>query len=629
MNRLRLGLGILRELGPRWVCFRLRYAWSRRRRALERRTPPAPWPDAPLGDVSWFAPYGPVGAGGRAAAGAIAAGKFRLFSHHESTVGLMPDWHSNPLTGESAPGDRHWSKLGDFSFGDIKGIWELSRFPWAFALGRAYAGSREESWAERFWLLFEDWLRRNPPNVGPNWMCGQEATFRMLAAIWAADVMRVAAASTPERRARLGSFVLTTGRRIAANLDYALSQANNHGVSECVGLVTAALRCPQAGEANRWLERGMRDLERQLAALVYPDGGFSQHSAVYHRVLLHDLIWIAVVLRRAGRPVPQWLEQAAWRALEHADAFTDPETGMTPHHGPNDGADILPLSDCPFLDFRPVLQAGYAVFSRRRRFAPGPWDEPAVALAEPGWDRAEVVVRPGDRRHFPDAGMLVWTDRASRLCFRCPTRFLHRPAQADLLHVDVVWKGEAITRDFGTFSYNSRGRFAGAGKEAELHNTLAFDGREPMQKAGRFLYLPWPRGRVESPDGRSFAAEHNGWADQGIRHVRTVIRQGEGDWLVVDEITARGRHRVRAHWLLVDLPCRRAGEGAVVLETAKGPYRISWQCPNARVSVVCGDPATARGWWAPAYAHAEPAISLAIETEFSDSLRIETRFSPE
>src|SRR6185312_2792000 len=101
---------------------------------------------------------------------------------------------------------------------------------WAFALTRAFARTGEAKYAEVFWRLFADWCTRNPPNRGPNWMCGQESTFRLMAVVFAAEGLGV----PPAQREQLARFVVATGRRIAANLDYALSQKNNHGVSECV-----------------------------------------------------------------------------------------------------------------------------------------------------------------------------------------------------------------------------------------------------------------------------------------------------------------------------------------------------------------------------------------------------------
>ena len=674
IKRVSRALQLLQTLGPAWVWFRVRYAVRRRSGALVRRSPLGEWPVPAAREIVLRGLARDrairVGEGAVREADAVLRGQFRLFSRHEVAAGLAPAWEKNPRTGQAAPRDRHWSQLGDFAFGDIKGIWELSRFPWAFALGRAFVRTGDEAYAEAFWRLFEHWLDHNPPNQGPNWMCGQEATFRLIAVCWAAEALARSAASDAARRERLAGFVLATGRRIAANLDYALSQSNNHGVSECVGLLTAALYLPTEKEAAAWRAQGWRALQRQIADLVYSDGGFAQHSAVYHRVLVHDLLWLVCLLRHAGEPVPAWLSDGLRRAVEFLDALLTPETGRVPVYGANDGANILPLADTDYLDFRPVVQAGYAVLDGTGRFPPGPWDEAADWLA-PGWRRtdgrrtadggrksedggrrtdgggrtADDGERIGreeaqkaqksdggrtERAHFPEAGIVVWRTADLRVFLRCPTRFRHRPSQADLLHVDLEWRGQAIAHDAGTFSYNTPGAFAGGLKEARYHNTLTLDDAEPLQKVARFLYLPWPRGQAawDKATGE-FVATHDGWARLGLSHVRRLAQPSPEVVAIRDRVHGAGRHRGRLHWLLADLPYHfEPHANRLVLHTRVGDYALTWSVPAGKATLVRADPETARGWWSPYYDYAAPALSLAIEFDFSDAVELSTTFAP-
>jgi putative peptidoglycan lipid II flippase len=462
LSLVRKGVRLIEAFGVRWVLFRVRYALRTRLGWLKRRTPQKTWdevqpasggvvgasvgagivgalPDlqskgrAPRSRAESGDEVGGVGevADGAAVADAldVLAGRFRLFGFHIRDAGRFPDWHRSPLGDAAAtPPDAHWSTISDFANGDIKNIWELSRWPWAFALARAWRSTGDNAFAERFWELAEDWMRHNPPNSGANWKCGQETSFRLFAAVFARAALADAPATTPARLEAWGKLVRASADRIAANLDYALSQSNNHGVSECVGLLTAALL---DGEAERcddvlWIDSGakfsdgiaaaavhdvhsaplvghsapvaapvtadrsgrfalaLRKLRSQLAALVYPDGGFSQHSAVYHRVLLHDLLWADFALRRlAGAVPPRWLRDAGARATRFLRALVDADTGRAHLYGANDGANILPLSDCDFADFRPVVQAGSRAFCGASAYAPGPWDELADWLSPP------------------------------------------------------------------------------------------------------------------------------------------------------------------------------------------------------------------------------------------------------
>lgn len=626
--KLRHGWRILTHLGPRWVIFRAHWAWQKRTGALRRKSPAAAWAaidDATAAgeDERLFREWPEIGEDAIREAEEVMAGTFRLFSVHRMRGDGVPDWHRNQISGERVPCERHWSELGDFAFGDIKAVWELNRFPWAFALARAYARTRDDRYAERFWHLFEAWMRDNPPNCGANWMCGQEATFRLMAVVFAVDVFRGSPASTAERERQFRRFVRATGRRIDAHLDYALSQSNNHGVSECCGLITAELVAGEGGDG--WRARGLAQLEKQVRELVYEDGSFAQHSAVYHRVLLHDLIWATAILRAKQQTVPEWLLAAGRRAVKFIADLINPATGAVPLYGANDGANILPLAEADYLDFRPVVQAGAAVFFGERWLPVGPWDEAAIWLAGKQLPAAVTSRWWRPENHWKVGGLMQLRNGDSRLVMRCPEQFRHRPSQTDLLHVDFEWRGIFIAHDVGSYSYNAKGAFHGALKEARVHNTITFGGEEPMTKVSRFLYLPWPAGRV-SEDVHE--ATHNGWRAKGCEHRRRVAPiSGEG-FKVIDSISCRRRERVRLHWLLADWPHEFQPEASrVVLITPSGRQGVTWTAPvGAVATLVRADEGSNRGWWSPHYLEVKPALSLAVEFDLRGEATVETRF---
>jgi Heparinase II/III-like protein/Heparinase II/III N-terminus len=624
---------LTKHLGVGWLGFRLRYAVRRRTGALRRRSPCVGWEELPCPDEDKIGCFqrrpGEIGVGCEPEAVAVLLGRFRVFSGPEVAAGFPPEWTRNQLTGEKAPASAHWSTLGDFAFGDIKGVWELSRFPWAFPLARAYARTGDERFAEGFWALFEDWLQHNPPNAGPNWMCGQEATFRLMAATFARSVLAESPTSTLGRIESFRRFVLATGRRIEANLEYSLSQSNNHGISESTGLLLAASLLPTVPESARWWDQGQRALGAQVQELVYRDGGFSQHSAVYHRVLLCDLLVARLALQAWGQEPPAWFLDAGRRASEFLGTLISPETGTVPLYGANDGANVLPLTDADFLDFRPVWQAAAAVFCRRRPLPPGPWDELAEWVGSINTlDVLSPAASPVERAHHTEAGCMIWRSGELRLFLRCPTSFRHRPSQCDLLHVDLAWRGERIAHDAGTYSYNTPGAFRGAFKKAAVHNTVTFEGCEPMRKAGRFLFLPWPRGEVGWIDEATFFATHDGWREHGMRHERIVTVPVSERFVVRDKLEARvGARRARVHWLLADVPHEfQAEHRQLLLRTPVGGFLVTWSEGEAKL--LRADSSSDRGWWSPRYHQAEPALCLTLEVAVSPRACIETIFAP-
>jgi len=641
MNFFRKAWLVLKYLGPGWVAFRLSYAWEKRTGALKRRSPLKSWNEIPASAKlpDWLkAPQLPESAkgwGNRCVteADGVALGEFILFSHHQKHLGMPPNWYHNAFTGQTAPRGQHWSALGDFDFGDIKAIWEPNRFGWAFTLARAHARTGEARLAELFWKLFEDWCAQNPPNDGVNWKCGQEATFRLMAVTFAiAKFGRLPSAT--EARIKLWSrFVTATGLRIKTNLNYALSQANNHGVSECVGEIIAGLLMEESTETNGLCTSGLISLRSQLDSLIYADGGFSQHSLVYHRVLLCDLLWLIHLLSLSGRDTPDWLIGKVKQALAFLHPLVDAETGGAPLFGANDGSNILPLDECAYDDLRGVVQAGFALLDGVRVYAPGPWDESAFWLI--GKDPAAFPLRACELTetwHAQVSGYFQWYSGAARIFFICPTKFLHRPAQADMLHVDMWWKGRPIAHDAGTYSYNTPGVFGGALSLAAAHNVPMLAGREPLQKASRFLYLPWPQGTSEWIESeKRFRATHDGYGGEA-QIERSITNSTPEIFTVTDKITVRQPRSVRLRWLLADADWKLDEAARTV--TAKFDtenYTISWVGPipvNA-VSLIRAEVGTARGWWSRHYLAVEPAVSLELLFDVEKELVVTTRFAPD
>ena len=144
-------------------------------------------------------------------ADSLLAGIFRFFSHHNIKTGFPPDWFLNYFQEDSGypPEDRkkHWSEIDDFSSGDIKAVWELSRFSFVFPMVRAFWRTGDEKYVEGFWELVEDWRGHNPPQAGPHWKCGQDIAFRIMAWIFGLYGFLGTKTTTPDRVAELSRMI--------------------------------------------------------------------------------------------------------------------------------------------------------------------------------------------------------------------------------------------------------------------------------------------------------------------------------------------------------------------------------------------------------------------------------------
>ncbi|XPS85077.1 conserved uncharacterized protein, related to heparinase II/III [Desulfosarcina variabilis str. Montpellier] len=519
---------------------------------LRRKTPCRPWThEAPVIVSRFFNEQAASMGNGHSLeseADKILQGRFKFFNNQILQCGLPPDWFSNPLDETVADDNalqQHWSEISDFSHGDIKCIWELSRFGWVFPLLRSYQATKKEIYADTFWQLVEDWADRNPPNRGVHWKCGQEVAIRMFAL---ASGYFSLGHVVSEQKALVAEIIFESAKRIEANIGYALSQKNNHGISEAAGLFTAGILL---GSQN-WVEKGSSLLEDQISTLVSSDGSFSQHSANYHRLMLHACLWAVQLGRANGFEFSIAFIERIRKAGEWLTSLYDTSTGHMPNLGSNDGALILPYSACDYLDYQPTIQATGAVVDNQRWLPVGEWDDLALWLVPDLGNKQEthavggcqVIARkhtkerdtPTSLKVLEEGGYAILSNHSSNLIFRCPKRFQFRPAQCDLLHIDLWYNGINLLRDAGTYSYNCPSPWQNYFKSNAAHNTIQFDDHDQMPQISRFLYGKWPQLDVRHGAEGEKPYIEAGFTDwNGCFHKRSITSTSSG-FNVVDNI---------------------------------------------------------------------------------------------
>lgn len=471
----------------------------------------------------------------------LTRGKVRLFSMTSKDVGNPPQWMNNPFSRQVYPDyENHWTRLSDFEdkFGDIKTLWELSRFNWAPLLARAFAVSGDEKYLHTLNMWIADWTEKNPVNQGPNWKCGQEASIRVFHLLNSSLILNnynsPSVALTDMKYAHLS--------RISSNIRYAIAQDNNHGTSEATALYIGGywlyqIDPKQYPKSKKYGLRGARILEERVFRLIDVDGAFSQHSTNYHRVLLDTLIYAEIWRSKLKLDhfSPSFYRKVK-KAIEWLGYFTDPVSGDTPNFGANDGAQLLNLHSCEYRDFRPTLQTASVLFNNERLFQSGTWDEPCY------WFQVELnnlPLKPFKKinRVFKD-GYVYMSGCESWAMIRYP-HFRFRPAHNDVMHIDLWYKGENVLNDAGTFSYNQSGMVEKYNlKSVHFHNTVSFDGQEQMPEISRFLLGFWIKpdqiGELEKIGGGYRWAGQYRIASNCI-HRRTILSEN-GVWIIEDEL---------------------------------------------------------------------------------------------
>ena len=500
----------------------------------------------------------------------ILAGNLRFFSNHLFPVGLPPDWFLNPINDRCFQTVRlHWSRRGDFDskIGDIKCVWESSRFNWMLILARAYRLSGNKKYLRTLNQWIMDWTWKNPFNVGPNWKCGQEAAIRVM------NLMLTSLVLMQDKSPKFGliRFIKEHCERIEPTIRYAISQNNNHGTSEAAALFIcgAWLKRNLDGnsklqkKADRWEKKGRFWLENCVSRLIEDDGSFSQYSVNYHRLVVDTLclvkFWQGYLdIEDFSDRFYRKAQAAVWWLFQMVDSLT----GDAPNIGSNDGALLFCLTTCDYRDFRPSVQLGAVLFFYGRAYDKGPWGESFhyLGLQVPS---AFAVGFNKQSKTLTGGGYVIFHGANSWGVIRIPN-YRFRPGHADALHFDLWYKGRNVLRDGGTYSYNCNEPWQSYFPGTQSHNTIEFDSRDQMPRISRFLWGSWIKGEILQPLGNrngsfSWSGAYRDY--KGCRHQRTITLSKDF-WQAVDFISGFKKKAVLrwrlepGEWTLEDNVCK-------------------------------------------------------------------------
>ncbi|WP_428665394.1 alginate lyase family protein [Runella sp.] len=553
-------------MGPRYVWFRLRYELLRRTGLLKARFPTAP-PTEEFADLQEWKKLQTTffftsreelnhyaSDGFKQADTYYAALKHQLAEYRQGNLLFfsanyyqVTDWLTNPTNGFRYDATKHWTQIADFSptAGDIKYIWEKSRFAFLYPLIRFDFHCKEDL-SETVFAEIDSWVVANPINYGPNWRCSQEISLRLLNWTFALNYYKNSSALTEERFQRIMHVIYWQMRHVEANIDFSrIAVRNNHAITETLTLYLVGLLYPFFPESERWKMLGKRWFEEEIAYQIYEDGTFLQFSMNYHRVVIQLLTWGIRLAELNGERFENVVYERAQKSLEFLRTGQDEKTGWLPNYGNNDGALFFPLSDAHFRDYRPQLNALAAVLKIEK----GNWEDSFWYGLNPTPYRAgEPIARPTGEGWvgFNQGGYYTLRDADTLTFIRCGA-YKDRPFQADDLHLDIWVNGKNILRDAGSYLYNTDEKWTKYFAGTASHNTVMLGNYDQMQKRPRFVWYHWVKEAKGQWQTESSTANHRksqifegsikAFAHVGsnIIHRRRVTKyESENRWIVED-----------------------------------------------------------------------------------------------
>lgn len=478
------------------------------------------------------------------------------FSSTKLDYGTPFDWQLNPLTGKHCDAKQKWYRIPDFDSerGDIKIIWEASRFSHFITLCRAYLMTNDARYYRAFSEQLSDWLKTNPYGRGANFKCGQECSLRMVNALLAYTVFQTCGIATDADASNMRDLIDRCYRKVLGNFFYAYRCIkNNHTISELMGMIVGAWCC----EDEKRLNRAFVLLDRVIDEQFSNDGGYKQLSFNYQRLALQDLECVMSIEKRIGKSLSvhskEKIKNAALLMYQCQDA-----SGDVPNYGNNDGALVFPVTSCGYRDFRPVINTAWTLCAGKQLYANGPHQEELL------WFSAGNPLKAFKRQSiervskaFRDAGLFTLRGKRSWAMI-VANRYRSRPAHMDQLHFDLWIDGINVLCDAGTYSYADA-----LGKEliqSKNHNTASLDGIPQMRTTGQFMVWNWT-GR-EQISHETHAFEGTVKSKNGYRHNRRISQDGDS-YEITDRVD-------REYEILFHTPCEVAIDGNRAVLSCRG-----------------------------------------------------------
>ena len=486
----------------------------------------------------------------------IKQGVFKLFHGIDVDMSQSRDWVTNPMTGFKYDSNSHWTEIPTFNktHGDIKYVWERSRFCYLFDLIRydAHTGTDQSD------LVFSEilsWIEANPINCGPNYTCSQEMSLRCFNWLFAMNYYKHSQNLTERVFQQIIHHIFWQISHVWSNIQFSrIAVRNNHTLTETLALFVFGTLFPEFDNAKKWKDNGKRWFEEEIDYQIYDDGTFLQYSMNYNRVVVQLITWALIIARKNKNDFSGNLYEKTAKTLDFLIKSMDNQSGCLPNYGANDGALFFKLNDADYRDYRPQLNVLFYLLNECSIFTD------ANSVEELSWyglDHQKVLdktVTDYGIFKYEVSGYYIIREQSFLTFIRCGDH-LNRPSQADNHHLDIWHEGQNIMRDLGSFEYNNQYGlqefFVGTG----AHNTISVNDLDQMKKGPHFIWLDWTHSSIATMEeendcfiftGVIHAFKHSGFK---INHKRKLTKyKSKAHWVIEDHISGMDTVQMKQVW---------------------------------------------------------------------------------
>lgn len=414
--------------------------------------------------------------------------EFTYFSGISYKLGDNLDWIKNPTNGYRYELN-HFSKIQDLSKknGDIKYVWELSRFCWIYDIVRYDHYFKTDNGNFVIDKII-DWIEKNPLNLGPNYKCSQEISIRVINWTFALNFYKNSPYLNQEKLNKILTSMFYQGKHVYSNINFSkIAVRNNHAITETLGLYFIGSLFPFFNFSKKYKKKGKKWLEKEIEFQIFDDGSYIQHSMNYHRMVIQLLSLAFKISAYNKEKFPSTIIRKSKSTLKFLYDHVDEISGNTPNYGSNDGTLIFPLSNLEYANYKGQLNALSQIINNQVLFN-------EIDTFEDIYWFGELPVRKNYEESKPQIlrydknGYYLFKTNSILIFIRCAD-IQSKSGNNDNLHIDIWKDGINIIRDSGTFGYNAEKKILDFFRGTISHNTIVIEGKDQIERGPRFVSL--------------------------------------------------------------------------------------------------------------------------------------------
>jgi len=571
--------------------------------------------------------------------------KIQLFdaaTHYD--LGSTVQWLTDPKTKVISPlrFGRSIDYRDDQCVGEIKYLWELGRHQFLVPMAIRISLCNDDKVRAKLESHLSDWIDQNSIGMGIHWCSSLEIALRLISWSFIHSILQTGGMKN-------GIFDLNCNTELLKSHLYfqvkfvvknysRFSSANNHLIGELTGVWMTCNVFNLGAKGKRWGVSAFAQLEREIQLQTHDDG-VNKEQAIHYHLWSLEYFWLAwTIAKRYDHTVSSVFEEriigmfiflnSMCASTEYPSQVGDSDGGVVSRFSPdiseNPYRSLLEIISELLEDTSPVSPARADIYSKAFWYQRIIKKSDVCSLASAYRD---TLSESRSKDAFESGGYYVFHGKDCRLLYKAgPFGYLSTGAHghADALSVTLAIGREWWLVDPGTYTYHSSGEWRNYFRSTAAHNTLCVNKTSQSEIAGDFLWSQKTNVQVRcvdwnicsSPQTLSrVCASHLGYADQGVKHERTVSCDGVHsfelhDLMTFDEGLSQCDLQLAFHfhpdiylqqldthrWLAT----RQHSEMSLTLEL---PVQFDWSVKNGSLNPIAG-------WYSETYGVKIPCNTL-------------------